>query len=308
MKKDLVIPPGWQDKLIASHVEFSRDIAQMDPSAFNYSFLDNYDHAYGFLEPFLVGGPKILEMGSGVGTALTNLLLHGFDVSGVEPGKNSGFEGRYDMACEMLKANGVYSPERIVEGVGEDLPFPDNQFDIVFSDAVLEHVQDVRKCVSEAMRVLKPGGKAVFDLPNYQSWFETHYMIPWFPAFPYLPKTMAKWYVRLLGRKDYYIDEMNFVTPHQFRRFAREMGVEARVSLFPFQWLRKIRPIEWVHSRYYVHQHDIYDGRQLNRRQKAQFALLGFPMGIMESLGLCKGFRVTLIKPQNSFQDPPARI
>jgi len=39
-----------------------------------------------------------------------------------------------------------------------DLPFPDNHFDIVFSNGVLHHTVDWEKGVAEMIRVLKPGG------------------------------------------------------------------------------------------------------------------------------------------------------
>lgn len=45
---------------------------------------------------------------------------------------------------------------------GEDLKFPDNSFDSVFTTLVLCMVTDVEKVVDEAYRVLKPGGKFYF--------------------------------------------------------------------------------------------------------------------------------------------------
>lgn len=46
-----------------------------------------------------------------------------------------------------------------VIGVGEILPFNDNSFDGIISNAVLEHVKNPMKCAAEMARVLKPGGK-----------------------------------------------------------------------------------------------------------------------------------------------------
>ena len=40
----------------------------------------------------------------------------------------------------------------------ENLPFPDQTFDYVYSQAVLEHVVSVEKTMMESVRVLKPGG------------------------------------------------------------------------------------------------------------------------------------------------------
>lgn len=45
---------------------------------------------------------------------------------------------------------------------GEELKFPDNSFDLVVCNNVLDHVQDSNRCLSEIHRVLKPGGYFVF--------------------------------------------------------------------------------------------------------------------------------------------------
>lgn len=50
-----------------------------------------------------------------------------------------------------------------VIGVGEQLPFRDNSFDVVMSYAVLEHVTDPQRCMNEMHRVLKPGGLLYFQ-------------------------------------------------------------------------------------------------------------------------------------------------
>lgn len=58
-----------------------------------------------------------------------------------------------------------------------DLPFPENTFDTVFCLHVLAHFPDGERGISEARRVLKPGGKLVIITPNkyyvYFSWFVT---------------------------------------------------------------------------------------------------------------------------------------
>jgi SAM-dependent methyltransferase len=56
-------------------------------------------------------------------------------------------------------------PERAVllKSPGEDLPFPDNSFDIVVTNNTLDHVQDIEKFLLENTRVLKPGGLFLFS-------------------------------------------------------------------------------------------------------------------------------------------------
>jgi SAM-dependent methyltransferase len=54
-----------------------------------------------------------------------------------------------------------------------DLPFADESFDAVFSQAVLEHVTDPQRAVDEMIRVLKPGGtfyaEVAFMQPVHQA-------------------------------------------------------------------------------------------------------------------------------------------
>lgn len=43
----------------------------------------------------------------------------------------------------------------------QKLPFPDNHFDIVISDQVIEHLENPQKAILESYRVLKKGGMAI---------------------------------------------------------------------------------------------------------------------------------------------------
>ncbi len=47
-----------------------------------------------------------------------------------------------------------------------DIPFPDNSFDAVMCNHVMEHVNDDIRCMSEICRVLKPGGWAIMQVPQ----------------------------------------------------------------------------------------------------------------------------------------------
>ena len=49
---------------------------------------------------------------------------------------------------------------------GEDLPFEDNYFDIVFSSEVIEHTEEVEEFVKEVHRVLKNQGAVIVTTPS----------------------------------------------------------------------------------------------------------------------------------------------
>ncbi len=44
--------------------------------------------------------------------------------------------------------------------------YPDNYFDVAIATAVIEHVPDPYKVISEAKRVLKPGGILILSAPD----------------------------------------------------------------------------------------------------------------------------------------------
>lgn len=120
---------------------------------------------------------KLLEIGSGFGVSLA-LMLKEFNVDahGIEPA-SEGFHSSFASARSLLAANGLDS-SRVVDAVGEHLPFPDGTFDIVYSNNVLEHTTRPDAVLAEAFRVLKPGGRLFIEVPNYLAYYEGHYLVP----------------------------------------------------------------------------------------------------------------------------------
>jgi SAM-dependent methyltransferase len=47
-----------------------------------------------------------------------------------------------------------------------NLPFPDNAYDLILCNHVLEHIPDDTKAMSELYRVMKPGGMGIFQIPQ----------------------------------------------------------------------------------------------------------------------------------------------
>ena len=47
-----------------------------------------------------------------------------------------------------------------------NLPFKDNEFDVILCNHVLEHIPDDTKAMQELYRVLKPGGFGIFQIPQ----------------------------------------------------------------------------------------------------------------------------------------------
>ncbi|MEN9928886.1 MAG: hypothetical protein RLZZ231_807 [Bacteroidota bacterium] len=60
----------------------------------------------------------------------------------------------------------LFSPLADVKADICNLPFEDNQYDVLFCNHVLEHIPDDTKAMHELYRVLKPGGMAILQIPQ----------------------------------------------------------------------------------------------------------------------------------------------
>jgi SAM-dependent methyltransferase len=127
---------------------------------------------------------RVLEFGCGLGTYMREMRRFTPHVFG------------FDVEVERLidgKRKGVVSElGGMLAGVGERLPFADNAFDVVFTNEVLEHVQDDRQAAREIARVLRPGGRSVNFVPNRLYFFETH-GIYWRGEYQFGNKLFVNW-------------------------------------------------------------------------------------------------------------------
>lgn len=180
----------------------------------------------------------ILEVGCGYGMMVVYGLLNcDLDVKGLEPSKQ-GYNGRYDIA-QMLLYDNTLNPSRIQCGIGEEMPFSDESFDVVYSFQVLEHVSDPFKVLSESWRVLKSGGVLYCNAPNYTTFFEGHYNLPWIPG---IPKSLARAYIRLWGRDPALIDHLNFLSVSQIEKWLTEIcGFPVKSDFGLSDWLERMR-------------------------------------------------------------------
>lgn len=115
--------------------------------------------------PFSSGkGKKVLEIGYGMGTDLLTWALEGAEVHGIDLTEEHQRLAELNFKAYDKKAN-------LLLGDAANLPFLSNEFDIVYSNGVLHHTPDTVRCISEAYRVLKPGGKLIFSMYRTYSAF-----------------------------------------------------------------------------------------------------------------------------------------
>jgi len=74
-----------------------------------------------------------------------------------------------------------FIPDVNVVGNGENLPFLDEEFDLIINQAVLEHVKKPEKIINEIFRVLKKSGYVYVETPFLQEYhgFPLRYLDLW---------------------------------------------------------------------------------------------------------------------------------
>ncbi len=183
---------------------------------------DLYDEMVSSIGP--LKGKRLLEIGCGYGLFLTICLNNGVKAEGIEPASQEFYKFTFNIGKEILKRS-RHSKRLIKNSCGEKLPYKNSTFNAVVSLYTLEHVQNVEKVLSECSRVLKKGGYLYIVVPNYGSFWEGHYGIPWIP---YLPKSMARLYVRLYGKLPNAIDELQFVNQITLEKILKSKPVKVK--------------------------------------------------------------------------------
>jgi arsenite methyltransferase len=148
-ERDFIFPTG---RVWAEDLHYPPELANVPDTAVE-SFA-------GVANPWELGrltpGERVLDLGSGAGTdSLVAAQMVG------EQGSVTGI----DMTPEMLTKARTAAAEmnaanvEFVESEAERLPFPDESFDVVISNGVIDLIPDKDAVFAELFRVLVPGGR-----------------------------------------------------------------------------------------------------------------------------------------------------
>lgn len=105
---------------------------------------------------------KVLDLGCGSGRHTVFLARHGFDAYGMDSSR-SGLK----LTRKWLKQTNLKARLKNASCY-ERFPYKDNLFDSVISIQVIHHarIKEIKYCISEIERILKPGGIAFITVPK----------------------------------------------------------------------------------------------------------------------------------------------
>jgi 2-polyprenyl-6-hydroxyphenyl methylase/3-demethylubiquinone-9 3-methyltransferase len=131
---------------------------------------------------------RVLDIGCGGGLLAEYFSRAGCHVTGIDPSGPS-----LEAATQHARLSGLEIDYQ--QGLAEHLSFPDGDFDLVYCCDTLEHVTDTDRAISEAARVLKPGGYYLYDTINrtFRSKLAMIKMAQDWKSVSFAPKDLHDW-------------------------------------------------------------------------------------------------------------------
>ncbi len=204
---------------------------------------------------------RILEAGCGDGQLLSLLHRVGYDVYGFDL-KNFGLQdAAFFERCHARLPDLAADPARLkLTEQTSDWPF--EQFEVVVSNQVLEHVSDHDHFFANHFRVLKPGGFGLHVFPAREVLFEFHLNLPL--AHRIANKVWLERYVRWAGHirlgkahkgpgslqeesrnLTHYLSTLtNYKTTAELAALARHHGLQPSYTLTPAFYAERMK-INW---------------------------------------------------------------
>ena len=111
---------------------------------------------------------------------------------------------------------------KVVRYDGNIFPFKNKEFDIVWSNAVIEHVGNYEKQKFFVSELVRTGKKIFMTTPNRFFPFEVHTRLP---LLHFLPKKYFDKIMIMIGKKWATGDYMYLLSENDLKRILRELGI-----------------------------------------------------------------------------------
>lgn len=150
----------------------------------------------------------VLDIGCGEGL-FAKILFAGQVDTGIDPNARE-----LSRACEL----GAYS--ELIQCRGDDIPKPDGSYRTIISNSVIEHIPDIRPVLTEAYRLLTPGGRLYLTVPSNR--FDEYTWISQMLLFLHLKGLQQ----RFTTFFNHFWVHYHFYTPKYWGEIAAEAGFE----------------------------------------------------------------------------------
>ena len=104
---------------------------------------------------------RVLDVGSGASRELFRLASLGWEAYAVDPSAHM-------LGVSRLLGEETNAEVHLVRAIGEGLPFADDSLDVVACQAALDHFSDRHAFMKEVARVIKPTGRVIVSLNNFE--------------------------------------------------------------------------------------------------------------------------------------------
>ena len=164
-------------------------------------------------------GREVLDYGCGSGYGSADIAAGASRVVGVDVSREAIEHARANFSAPRLEFAPIEAEQ--------PLPFSDRSFDTVLSFQVIEHIRDADRYLSEARRVLRPGGHLVLTTPDRRT-----RLLP-------MQRPWNRWHVTEYSERTL----RRTLTPH-FRE-VEVLGMTGRRDVLDIE-LRRTRRVKWL--------------------------------------------------------------
>lgn len=155
-------------------------------------FIEEAQLTYDLIDcTYLNSNNDLLEVGAGIGLCYAYLQKQGYNIWAIEPAGQSIYS-EYSIISEKLFQILKINKSNWFHYRIEDLSKLPQKFDFIFSNFVLEHVNDSESAIVSIMDKLKPNGKTKHNTVNYNVPYEPHLNIILLPIRPDLTHKIRK--------------------------------------------------------------------------------------------------------------------
>ena len=144
----------YYPRKLSGDEKFYDELKRQMPSKYNLPYYPPEKWEYGICVDMVKPGDKVYEIGAGNGAFLEKLLKLGItEIYGTELNADS---------IQLAANRNIKLDYKTIEQKALEVS---NEFDVVFTFQVLEHITDVKEFLDASIKIIKPNGKLVIAVP-----------------------------------------------------------------------------------------------------------------------------------------------